>query len=667
MSNTLDKLKGFWPKKWPSKKQWKKLPEVLVKKEKILLCFLVVAVVVSFLYTTVSLYYEKTEVVPAYGGSYREGFIQSTRWMTINPIYASQSDTERDIIEVVFDGLMRFDKEGELVPHLAEKYTTEDNRVFTLLLREDIYWSDGEKITADDVIFTVKTIQNPDFQSTLRQQWAGVKTEKISGREIRFTLDNPSTVFLENLTLKIIPEHIFENLSPRDFRYSEYNMNPVGSGPYRFREVRKNVKEEIESIFLERNPYYFKPSPFLDEVSFHFFGDVEALLRAQTRGRIDGFALSDGVARDFPLEEVRGFTHYEFTLPRFFPVLFNLQSEEATGDVNIRRALSYGTNKEEIIEKVLGGKGKTVSSPLLLDFYGLPLPEESYPYNLEKAREILKEEGFEDGKKQKEDPFSFTEDLKDGSKGEEVRNLQRCFLHLSKEDEELYPQGEVTGFFDESTKEAVNYFQEKYKEEILDPHGFTSGTGMVAESTREKLNELCEEIFKEAILLEVSITTIDDPMLIKTAEVLGEQWDKLGVETEVVVKSSLELREDTIRPREFQALLFGIMFTDILNPFPLWHSTRVEDPGLNLIGYKNEQADALLEKIITGEEKEESLLELQEVIMEDAPGIFLYNPHLIYSVSERVKGIQEGLITNPSKRFENINEWHINARRVLRK
>jgi ABC-type transport system substrate-binding protein len=660
MSNFLT---DFWPKKWPSKKQWRKLPEVLDRREKIAFLLLLLFTLSSLVLSSTSFYFSKTEIVPAHGGVYREGFVQSTRWLTINPLYASQSEVERDIIEVVFDGLMRFDSKGNIIPNIAESYTTEDNKTFNVVLRNNVFWSDGERLTADDVLFTIKAIQNPDYQSTQRQMWTGVRADKISDYEVRFVLEKSSSVFLENLTLRPIPKHIFEEYSPRDFRYSIYNIKPVGSGPYRFKEVKEVVGGDIEYLKLERNPYYFRGKPFLDEVSFHFFRDTEELLRAHRRGEIDGFALSDSLRRNIELDGLRGLTNYEVFLPRYFAIFFNLQSSGAIKEKEVRRALNYATDKEEFVN-VIGGH--TVNSPLLPEFYP-EISNGNHTYDLEKAKELLKNAGFEKGRKEEANPFSFTKDLKEASQGEEVRNLQRCFIFLAEEDEELY-SGEITGFFDEKTKAAVIYFQEKFRKEILDPHNFKSGTGMVAKSTRDKLNELCSTLFNETVSLEVTITTLDDPMLIETAEILKRQWSLLGIRVLIDTKNAFDLKEEVIRPREFEALLFGTMLTGILNPFPLWHSTRVEDPGLNISGLENKEIDELLETIISksDESRVDALLELQELILEEIPGIFLYNPYFVYSISDKIKGIEERILINSSKRFEDIDSWYINTKRVFK-
>ncbi len=661
----FDSVTGFWPKKWPTKKQWLMLLDALTVKERLLFVFLAGTAIISFFSILLSFYYMQTEEVPTYGGSYNEGVIQSTRWITINPLYSMQNETEQDIVELIFVGLMRYDEKGDLVPLLAS-YETEDNKTFRLTLRDEIYWSDGKEITANDVVFTVKTILNPSFQSNLRQQWTGVNVEKISDKDVLFTLEDQSAIFPENFTLKIIPEHIFSDLPPQDFRFSIYNINPVGSGPYRFKKIEERDDEKIEKISLERNPHYFGKKPFIDEISFSFFRTEEELSYAIRKGEIDAFSLPSYIEKESGLRKINNFSYYNFILPRYFSIVFNLENSGAASNIAVRRALSYATDKKALVNDILMGNGFVVDSPILPSFYEIEEPENIFSFDLQKAKEILEDAGFKNGKKENDEPFSFTKDLKEDSQGEEVRNLQRCFLFLGENNESFYEE-EITGFFDERTKEAVNYFQEKYREEILDPHNFKKGTGMVAESTRKKLNELCEELFTETVYLEVTITTTDNPMLVETANMLKDQWEKIGIRVRVKKEGFNDFTEEVIRKRDFQALLFGTMLTRKVNPLPLWHSTKTDDPGLNISGYRDDDVDKLLETIIreSCDKKDEALLLLQEKIIEDVPGISLYSNYFTYAVSNKIKGVEEKKLTSSSKRFEDISKWHINTKRVL--
>ncbi len=666
----LNNLNSLWPKKWPTIDQWQRFPKTLNKKELLLFIFLCIVSLLSLLYAFVIFYYSNTEIIPAKGGVYKEGVIESTRWVNINPIYESHSDIAKDIIEITFAELIQIDSNGNIISRLAKNYHTEDNKIFYIELRDDIYWSDGKKITTDDVIFTIETILNPNYESSLRQKWTGVEVEKISSQKVQFALESPSVIFLENLQLRIIPEHIFDSYSPQDFRYSQYNMTPIVSGPYYVKNITEENDGKIKSVKLERNPYYFDTAPFINEVHFYFFNNKEEVITAYKDGSIDGFAVPDGFAKEMTIN-TNGIIDYRAIMPRYFAVLFNLQNDFITSEKYIREALSYATNKKQLIDNVLNGQGHSIDSPLLPSFYGFGLPENIYQYDIEKAKEILEKEGFVDGKKKPENIFLFTENLSLESQGEEVRNLQRCFIYLQENEDEktIYPQEEVTGFFDENTANAVSSFQELYAEEILTPHNFTKGTGMVAGSTREKLNEVCFDLFNKDILLEITLTTLDSPILIDTAYELKKQWEEIGVITTINSQSSSVFREKNINQREFEALLFGIMLSETPNPFPLWHSSKIDYPGLNLCGFSDKEVDKMIEQTIftEGEERYDLLNNIQQEILSNAPGIFLYNPYFLYSISNKVKGIEQGSIISPYKRFSDIENWYINTKRVWKK
>ena len=335
-------------------------------------------------------------------------------------------------------------------------------------------------------------------------------------------------------------------------------------------------------------------------------------------------------------------------------------------------ALNYGTNKEEILEKVLAGQGYLVDSPILPKIYDFNLPSKIYQFDLEMAKEILKKAKFvetEEGLRRKiikkEPAFQFKSDLREGSKGKEVEELQKC---LAK-DPEVYPEGEVTGYFGKKTKMAVIKFQEKYKKEILEPWGFKEGTGLVAKTTREKLNEICAPPPEEILPLSFSLATVDQPILIEVANLLKNQWRALGAEVEIKTFDISQLEKEIIKPRNYQSLLFGKVLGAIPDPFPFWHSVQKKDPGLNLAIYQNKKADQLLEEArqsLNEKERKEKLEKFQDILIEDAPAVFLYNPDYLYLVSKEIKGINVKIIVDPSKRFSNINEWHIKTKRTWR-
>jgi len=579
----------------------------------------------------------------------------------INPIYSASSDVDRDLTALIFSGLLKTDSSGDLVPDLAEDYKSIDNgKVYDFTLRKNIFFQDKKPLTADDVVFTVKTIQNPDVKSPLRISFIGVEVEKLSDYEVRFTLENPSAVFLQSLTVGIIPKHIFEKIPIENFYLTKVNIEPIGSGPYRMKSKKQDRDNKITSMKLVASKNFYGKKPYIKKIGIYFFSSEQEMVKSYERKRLNGFSLSS-----FSEVNDKGFSLRSLSLPRYFAVFFNLDNSPLFKIDEVRQALNYGTNKEELIKSVLGGKGKIVDSPVLPDVYNFDNPTKTYPFDVNKAVELLESKGFVKGdnglrakKLSKSEVFSFKTELKLGSTGNEVRELQKC-LNI-----------QVTGYFGNETKNAVVTFQENHKEEILIPSGIDKGTGTVKGLTREILNKVCLNGPKDTLPLKFTLRTGDDPLLIKTAESLKEKWrNNLGIDVEVATSDIYSLELDVIKPRQYEALLFGQILGSIPDPFPFWHSSEKSDPGLNLSLYENKKADGLLENSRqnpSANTRRRNLEDFQEILIKDAPAVFLYNPYYLYYVSKEIKGIDVKMIADPSKRFANIVNWYIKTRRVFK-
>jgi ABC-type transport system substrate-binding protein len=644
---------------------WRQFFKILTKKERVIFFIFLFLFLSSLFFLSVNFYFKNTEIKPAEGGIFIEGVVGSPRFL--NPIYGSNNDVDRDLTELIFSGLMKYDSQGQIVSDLANNYEIlENGKIWEISLKKNLFWSDDQPLTAEDVIFTIETIQNPDIKSPFRANWLGVKVEKISDLKIRFELKNPSGVFLENFTLKIIPKHIWENTPPQNFPLSFYNLKPIGSGPYKLKKINQDGEGKIISLDLIRNPNYFGQTPNLQQISFQFFDKDEDLMKAAEDGKIDGFSLIG--SRNVQLKN--NFNLYNLSLPRYFAVFFNSAQSKALAEKEVRQALSYGTNKEEIVEKILGGEGNVVDSPILPEIYGFKKPTKIYQFDLEKAEELLEKAGFkitETGIREKvikkELAFQFKSNLRTGSSGKEVEELQKC---LAK-DKEIYPEGEITGFFGQKTKEAVIKFQEKYADEILKPSGLEKGTGDVLKATINKLNEICFEKPEEKIPLKFSLATVNQPELIEVANFLKERWRALGADVEIKTYDILTLEREIIKPRNYESLLFGEILGLIPDPFPFWHSSQKKDPGLNLAMYENKDCDKLLEEArqsLNDEERKEKLEKFQDILIEDVPAVFLYNPDYLYLVSKEIKGVNIKTIVDPSKRFSGIEDWYIKTKRA---
>ncbi|MFH1451376.1 MAG: ABC transporter substrate-binding protein [bacterium] len=657
----------------PSFLQCCRIFQVLTKKEKIIFSCLSLLFVVSAGFLGIDFYLDHTEIVAASGGKYTEGIVGQPRF--INPIYGSLNDTDHDLVELLFSGLLKYDENGFLIPDLASEYKVlEDEKTFEVTLKENVFWSDGEKLTVDDLLFTIKTIQDPEYKSPLRTSWVGVETEKISDYAIRFILKAPYASFPENLTLKILPRHVWQNIPAQNFPLSPYNLSPISSGPYQLEEIQQNKQGFIFSLTLGANQKYHLGKPNIKKIVFRFLETEEELLKAVKTREIQTFSLS--TLEEYETVKKLGFNDYQFTLPRYFAVFFNPEATDVLATTGVRKALNYGTDKQEIINKVFFGKGIIATSPILPEIYGFSQPTVSYEFNPERAKELLDREGFilkDDGIREKtienKSSFNLKKDLKLGAQGQDVRDLQECLSNPETGGPEIYPEGKITGFFGSETKSAVIRFQEKYAAEILSPQGFKSGTGIVGESTRAKLNELCGKEPNEVLPFSFVLTTVNQPLLIEVANILKAQWRLLGVDVVIQALDIGDLEREIIKPRNYQALLFGEILGLIPDPFPFWHSSQKKDPGLNLALYENKDADKTLEearKVLDFQQRAENLNSFQNTVLDSAPAIFLYSPDYIYFASAEIKGISGEIIIDPSGRFSDIKNWYLKTKRVWR-
>jgi len=279
------------------------------------------------------LYLANTREVAAHGGVLQEHIIGSPRFL--NPVYADVNDADRDLVQFLFSGLLEYNEEGVLVPDLARDYEIrEGGKVFEFNLKENVRWHDGYPFQADDVVFTIKTIQDPKYKSPIRANWVGVEVEKINPQKVRISLSQPYAAFPDRLTLKILPSHIWENINPENFALSFYNLQPIGTGPYKLEKVSQDKSGRVNTIRLERYRTYHGEDPFMSSVLFTFSDKKESSISTQFSKRT---------------------IIYQFPLPRYFALFFNLDAPKEQAIVkekNIREALAYAIDKNLLNEQV---------------------------------------------------------------------------------------------------------------------------------------------------------------------------------------------------------------------------------------------------------------------------------------------------------------------------
>ncbi len=339
--------------------------------------------IVSFIFVTVNFISQKTVLVSIAGGEYIEGVIGQPTF--INPVLVSNNDADRDLVKIIFSGLI----------DLSENYkTSEDGKIWNVRLKENIFWHDGQPITSDDLIFTIESIQDPDTNSSLFSMWRGIKAERVSEREIKLILPEPYAFFLSTLKeLRPIPKHIFGSIPAANLKLSDYNLEPIGSGPFKFSSFQKQRSGFISEYYLKQNEHYFGQKPYLEQITFKFYQDGDGLIKAFNSGEINGLG---GLAqKDISKIKISHQT-FEIRMPRYYAIFFNLNASPALKEKNVRLALNYAIDKKNLIKKVFDGQALTIDGPLIPGMQGYAAgvyPEENF--SSEQAKKILDSSGWQ--------------------------------------------------------------------------------------------------------------------------------------------------------------------------------------------------------------------------------------------------------------------------------
>jgi peptide/nickel transport system substrate-binding protein len=292
------------------------------------------------------------------------------RATSINPV-EPRNDADLDLLALVFSGLTRSFPDGTIGPDLAESWTiSSDGKVYTFTLRAGATWHDGTPVTADDVVFTVLTIQDPDYQGPLRASWRSVKVEKVDARTVRFTLSQPVGAFLQATTQGILPAHILVGVPVASLPDAVFNRQPVGNGPYRL--VRLGFDDaELELATADAAA----PSPSGDgapvvaggpirRIVVRFFPDGSSLAAAYRSGLVDTAAgLLPQQVRELASE--KGTTVLRYPSTRLTTLVPNVRQGHAVfTTADVRRGLLRALDREALVAGILGGAAERADSPV---------------------------------------------------------------------------------------------------------------------------------------------------------------------------------------------------------------------------------------------------------------------------------------------------------------
>lgn len=339
----------------------------------------------------VRFYWNNTTPVAAVGGSYTEGLVGSPR--LINPLLTASSEADRDLTTLLFAGLLKINASGTLEPDLAEQYSvSEDQKEYTITLRDSLYWHDNEPLTLDDVIYTIETIQNPAFQSPLRSAFAGISLTTLDAKTLIIKLPAVSPSFPSTLTTGIVPKHIWYPIPTAQASLAEANIKPIGAGPYKFESLTKYTNGTVRQMNLTKHVRYHGGQPFIEKIIFKFYADSESAIDALKNKNVEGIGFLP-VTYQAELEGTRGTTLHFLDLPQHRALFFNPEKNEALKEKSIRKALALSIDRERIVNEALGGNGKAVVSPVAPGLVST-MDDVASPYKPDEAIQLLNDARF---------------------------------------------------------------------------------------------------------------------------------------------------------------------------------------------------------------------------------------------------------------------------------
>lgn len=593
------------PKSRLTLRQIRHLPKILSRGEHRLLATFALLAVASVVVLVGSFYVRNFPEVPVAGGEYTEGLVGAPRY--INPLLAQTNDVDADIASLIFSGLLRYDREIKLTEDLAETYTiSEDGKMYVLTLRSDALFHDGQPVTIDDVLFTFRSIQDPNFRSPLLVALQGVKIERTGDRQITFTLPEAYPAFAEVLTTGILPQHLWMEIPPINATLAEYNLRPIGSGPWMFKSFTPDRLGNIKSYRLVANPDYYGQRPYVQRLTFKFYPTFSVAVGALNNRNIDGISYLPKPDRQSVT--TRQVTAYSLKLPQYTAVFFNQRANDVLATKPVRSALAQAIDRAKILAEAIHLDGEIIDSPILPGTPGYRTDLPAYTYDPTTASELLTAAGY--------------------------RQLSEA--------EYIALQQTVAAVASSTTPTSTPPIEEPQTE------------------------SLAYHRAKGSQLLKITLTTVDTAEHVAVAHLIRDAWQAIGIEVSLRVVSPSRIAHEVIKPRAYEALLYGEIIGADPDPFPFWHSSQVTDPGLNLALFSHRAADKLLETARQNadpEKRAEQYREFGQIVSEELPAIFLYSPRYTYLIDRRIKGVAIERISQPKDRFNNLSEWYLQTAR----
>lgn len=633
------------------------MPRFLTAKEIKLIQLLIFIIVIASAFLGTRAYLHASALIPDDGGEYIEGFVGGPK--LINPLYTRTNDIDKDIANLVFSSLIK-QADQSVSNDLAARYEiSEDKKTYTFYLKENIFWHDNEPLTAEDVAFTANAIKDKRYNSPLNGSLQGVAINVVDEATIQFILPEPFAPFLSSMTFGILPSHIWGTLDPSAVPLSEYNIKPIGSGPFKFESLIKESTGKIKTIKLSVYENYHFKKPYIQKITFKFFDNYDDEVSALNMQKIDGVNFLPHA--DFIKMTNKDIVIRQISLPQYSALFINQNKNELLKEKKIREAIALAIDKGALINSALAGRGSVIHGPILPGYPGYHKEIKKYEFSPEAGNSILDDLGF-----QKIPTAEHIKTILEKTKQEEEAKKQARIKQEVRTAAIPLRQGEYVAL----TPETPLLPQENKKPQQK------AGSEPKAESepqvtTKEKLEKEFRYAFvrkKDGQLLRLTLTTVNQPETVESAKILQNFLGETGITLSLKIIEPEKIVTSTIEPRDYEILLYGIIALEDPDPYAVWHSSQAKASGINLSMYSNPKADILLEEARRLQDetaRAEKYIEFQNILAEDIPAIFLYNSTYSYPMHKKIKGFNLKKVTTPSDRFAEITDWYIKTKREL--
>ncbi len=334
-------------------------------------------------------------VQPVTGGTYSEALIGA--FGRLNPVLDYYNQADRDINKLIYSGLVSFDDRGLPVGDLAESWgISQDGTVYNFSIRPDASWHDGLPVTSADIVFTVNLMRSDDLPvpDDLREFWKQIEVLSLDDSTVQFRLPEAFAPFLDYAAFGVLPEHMLGSISPAEIIDADFNLDPVGSGPFQFQSLLSE-DGSIKGVVLSSFDEYHRETPFIDEVVFYYYPDSQSAVTAYLDGEVQGISQLDQ-ATFYQVLAAPGINMYSGRLPQLTQIYLNLDDPDLPffQDSDVRRALLMGLNRQWMIDNLLDSQSLIADGPIFPGSWAYYEDIERLPYDPDAALAVLKDAGY---------------------------------------------------------------------------------------------------------------------------------------------------------------------------------------------------------------------------------------------------------------------------------